>query len=103
MTKNLTRNGVAKDLTQSPYVFTYMHKGSIITLFFSSRLHLNNFTKKRSENYYMIYNSLYKRFKVIVDCTLISDLNLYHKIEKRGCFVRINDKGYRDLKTIIIK
>lgn len=103
MTKNLTRNGVARVISESPYIFTYKHKGNTISLFFSSKLHLNNFVKKRNENYYMIYNSIYKRFKFKTDCTLLSDFNLYYKIEKRGCYIRIDDTCYRDLKTIFIK
>lgn len=91
---NLTRNGVAKDLSKSPYMFTEVTDEGIITFYFSSRLHLNNFCEKRDENYTMIYNYIYKRFKFKVDCRLLADCNLYQKIENRGFYVKLNKEVY---------
>ena len=93
--KYLTRNGVAKDLKRSPYIFTEIVEGKELTLYFSSKLHLNNFIEKRSENYNMIYNHIYKRFKYKVDCRMLSDLNLYKKIESRGFYIKFNKKDYK--------
>ena len=101
--KNLTRRGVAKDMSESPYVYTYIHKGTPVYLFFSSKLHLDNFTKNRDKNYSMIYNSIYKRFKFKIDCTFLSDFNLYKKIENRGCYIRFGNKVYKDLTKISLK
>ena len=56
--QQLTRNGVAKDLSKSPYIFTALINDDRIDLYFSSKLHLNNFKEKREENYKMIYNYL---------------------------------------------
>lgn len=92
--KNLTRNGVAKDLSTSPYVFTEFIYGFPLDLHFSSKLHLTNFMKKREENYRMLYNHLYKRFKFKVDCRMLADCNLYHKIETRGFYIKFNNKVY---------
>ena len=105
MTKNpnLTIRGVAKDLSLSPYTFTYCHDGTTIILNFSSKLHLNNFLKERNKNYFMLYNYIYKRFKFKTDPRLLSDLNLYGKIENRGCYVKINDEVHTELKTISLK
>ena len=100
MTTNLTRNGVAKDLSKSPYQFTYVCKDKVVSLFFSSQLHLKNFEKNRLKNYSMIYNYINKRFKIKIDCTVLSDLNLYHKVETRGCYVTIDNTVYTDLKSI---
>ena len=97
---NLTRNGVCKDLYDSPYVFSYLYKNKVIYLSFSSKLHLDNFVKNRNKNYVMIYNSIYKRFKFKIDCTLLSDFNLYRKIENRGCYIKFGNKVYTDLKDI---
>ena len=40
---NLTRNGVAKDLSKSPYIFTDIDNENVINFYFSSKLHLDNF------------------------------------------------------------
>ena len=92
--KYLTRNGVAKNLAKSPYIFTEVVDGQVLTFYFSSKLHLNNFVEKRSENYNMIYNHIYKRFKYRVDCKMLSDLNLYKKIESRGFYIKFNKKEF---------
>lgn len=99
---NLTRNGVAKDLSKSPYLFTEVINGSTVTFKFSSKLHLNNFVEKRSENYNMLYNYLYKRFKFKVNCRLLSDCNLYKKIESRGFYIKINNKEFECPNKVIL-
>lgn len=103
MTTNLTRRGISKDLVLSPYTFTYKHNDNEVILSFSSKLHLNNFIKNRDKNYAMIYNYIIKRFKYKTDPRILSDLNLYQKIEHRGFYIKINDKVYRDIKQILIK
>ena len=91
---NLTRRGVAKELTNSPYIFTELINKDKFDFYFSSRLHLNNFIGKRATNYNMIYNHIYKRFKFKVDCRALADLNLYKKIETRGFYIKCNDKEF---------
>lgn len=103
MYKLLTRNGICRDLKHSPYTFTFEHKGKIVTLSFSSKLHLEKFTKNRQANYAMIYNNIYKRFKFKIDCRLLSDFNLYKKIENRGVYINIGDYTYTNFEDIIIK
>ena len=102
MSNNLTRNGVAKDLSKSPYIFTEMFGNNRLDLFFSSRLHLQNFIKNREENYRMIYNYIYKRFKYQVNCRMLADLNLYKKIETRGFYVKLNKEVYLCPNTITL-
>ena len=94
MKTNLTRNGIAKDLKTSPYMFTEVVDEGVITFYFSSRLHLNNFCEKRNENYTMIYNYIYKRFKFKVDCRMLADCNLYQKIETRRFYITFNKKEF---------
>ena len=96
----LTRNGVCKQLEYSPYNFTYIHDGKVVTFNFSSKLHLKNFTENRQKNYSMIYNYIYKRFKFKVDVTFLSDFNLYRKIENRGCFINFDGKLYTSLDNL---
>jgi len=102
MEKVITRNGVCKKLENSPYNFTYFHNGKEVTLNFSSKLHLKNFTMNRQKNWSMIYNSINKRFKFKIDCVLLADCNLYKKIENRGVYIKIGNHIYTDLKEIII-
>ena len=102
MKEPLTRRGVCKDLAYSPYTFTNIHKEDTYTLYFSSRLHLDKFVKNRQKNYSMIYNDIYKRYKFGIDCTFLSDFNLYKKIETRGCYIRYNDNVFKCYDNIII-
>lgn len=92
---NLTRRGVCKNLENSPYTFTTLICGDKIDLCFSSRLHLENFKTLREQNYSMLYNYLYKRFKYRIDCRMLSDCNLYSKIENRGFCIKVNNRIYR--------
>lgn len=98
----LTRRGICHKLAYSPYNFTYIHKGKVVTLNFSSKLHLENFVKLRQKNYSMIYNYINSRFKFKVDCTFLSDFNLYRKIETRGCYISYDGKVYTSLDDITI-
>lgn len=91
---NLTRNGVCKNLTNSPYVFTELIDDKQIDFHFSSVLHLNNFKEKRTKNYAMLYNYLYKRFKFKCNCRLLADCNLYQKVETRGFYIKYDEKVY---------
>ena len=103
MTDNLlTRRGVCHKMEYSPYNFTYIHDGKVVTFNFSSKLHLDNFTKLRRKNFAMIYNHIYKRFKFKIDCTFLSDFNLYRKIENRGCYINFDGKIYRCLDNITL-
>lgn len=96
MTKTvLTRRGICKNLAKSPYNFTYVHNGKVVTFNFSSKLHLENFTKNRQKNYVMIYNDIYRRYKYGIDVTFLSDFNLYRKIENRGCYINYNNNIYK--------
>lgn len=96
----LTRHGVCRKLAYSPYNYTYIHNGKFVNFSFSSKLHLENFTNLRKKNYAMIYNSIYKRFKFKIDCTFLSDFNLYRKIENRGCYINYDGKIYTSLENI---
>ena len=102
MEKLLTRNGVCKKLENSPYNFTYFHDGKCVTFNFSSKLHLDNFTKNRQKNFAMIYNDINKRYKFGIDCVFLSDFNLYRKIENRGCYINYDGKIFRCLDNITL-
>ena len=98
----LTRRGVCKQLKYSPYTFTYFHKGKFVHLAFSSKLHLEKFVELREKNHAMIYNNINKRFKFKVDCTFLSDFNLYQKVENRGCYINFGGTIYKSIDDITI-
>ena len=50
----------------------------------------------------MIYNDIYKRYKFGIDCTFLSDFNLYKKIETRGCYIIYNDNILKCYDNIVI-
>lgn len=101
-TEVLTRRGVCKQLKYSPYTFTYFHNGKFVHLAFSSKLHLEKFVELREKNYSMIYNNINKRFKFKVDCTFLSDFNLYQKVENRGCYINFGGTIYKSIDDITI-
>lgn len=100
MDKLLTRNGVCRQLEYSPYNFTVVDDNIIATFNFSSKLHLDKFKKERKNNYAMIYNHIYKRFKFKINCVLLADFNLYKKIENRGCYIKYNNQVFTDYSNI---
>ena len=51
MKNNLTRNGVAKDLSKSPYIYTIITEDNVLSLHFSSKLHMKRFDEKRNLEY----------------------------------------------------
>ena len=92
--KILTRNGVCKDLSKSPYIFTETFGDKQLDFHFSSKLHLGKFVRNRYENYQMIYNHIYKRFKFKTNCKMLADCNLYKKVETRGFYIKYDGKVY---------
>lgn len=83
----ISRNGVCYDLNIS----SYRCKVDDLTFVFSSRLHLDKFKQKLTENRDTINNSLSKRFNMNVDVSPLADLVLYRKIESRGFLVLSNE------------
>ena len=98
----LTARGVCHDLKSSPYTFTRLKDGNEIIYHFSSKLHLDKFKnreQKHNENYTAFLN---KKYSAIFDILLFSDLSLYRKIESRGFYIKINNKGVTCLNSIIL-
>lgn len=99
----LTRNGIAYDLTKSPYqvVVTYGKDDSIIYTF-SSEYYKQNFMKKLEDNRELINNSLSKRFGFRIVNNKIGDLKLYKSIEKRGFLIETEDSKVECLSNITL-
>lgn len=82
-----TRNGIYYDLAKSNY--KYSDNG--LTFVFSSRLHLDKFTRKVKENRQRINLSLTKRFNIDIDVSTLADIILYKKVETRGFLIVCNE------------
>lgn len=97
----LTRNGIAYDLTLSPYqtIVRYGKEDSIIYKF-SSEGNRERFLNKLSENREYYNGSLSKRFNIQITCDKLSDLKLYSSVEKRGFLIETEEKRYTCLNTI---
>ena len=97
----LTRNGIAYNLSLSPYKVTIKYdKDDNITFKFSSQLYKDNFQNKLKANRENIKNSLSKRFGFIIVHDKLSDLKLYSSLEKRGFLVETKEGIYECLNTI---
>lgn len=99
----LTRDGIAYDLTTSPYVhtITYSVKDKI-TFVFSSEYYRTNFIKKYEDNRRAINESLSNRFGFTIKHNVLSDLKLYTKIEKRGFLIFCNGVSVECPDNIIL-
>lgn len=84
----VTRNGIYLDFSQSPYKITIDN----ITYVFSSDLHLVKFQDQYKAHREEISLKLSVRYRVNIKATLLADMVLYNKIEKRG-FLVIDGKG----------
>ena len=81
----LTRNGVCYNLQETPYKY---ENGKII-LHFSSLKNMEKFHSRKTEERNKLYRSLYNRFKISINISILSDILLYTKIEKRGFFITL--------------
>lgn len=79
----ITRNGVCYDLSKS----NYKHIENGVVFVFSSKLHLDKFKRKLTDNRKLINMSLTKRFSCGVDVSILADIVLYKKIETRGFLI----------------
>lgn len=86
----ISRNGVAYILKDSPYKLEVLN----ITYYFSTAGHKAKFKALLYDNRKQISESLSNRFKMYVNLKLLSDLNLYRKIETRGFYIENEGVGY---------
>lgn len=97
----LTRNGIAYNLSLSPYKTTIKYdENDYITYKFSSKLYKDNFKSKLKVHRENINNSLSKRFGFSIKTEKLSDLKLYSSIEKRGFLIETREGIYECLNTI---
>ena len=98
----LTARGVCYDLAKSPYTFTRVKNGNEIIYCFSSKGHLEKFKNREKKHNDDFTGFLNRKYKAIFDILLFSDLGLYRKIESRGFYIKINNKGVTCLNSIIL-
>lgn len=95
----LTRNGIAYDLTKSPYKLTKEYEGNELTFVFSSELYREKFGQKLEENREKVKESLFKRWGVQVENNALADIKLYSTVEKRGFLIE-GKESHRCQSTI---
>lgn len=92
--KKLTRNGIAYDLTISPYCKTINYdNGDKVTFIFSSERYQIKFGDQIDDHREKIHQSLTNRFGFTIKNELLSDLKLYTTIEKRGFLIFYNGES----------
>ena len=99
---NLTRGGVAYNLTESPYRYNvdYPSQQNSITFVFSSEFYRGIFIKKLQGNRKTINQSLSKRFGFEMEHNILCDIKLYTSIEKRGFLIYQNGEKFECQKSI---
>ena len=97
----LSRNGIAYDLSKTPYTHTIKYRNELEVIYsFSSRLYVENFKNRLEEHRSKINESLSNRFGLVVVNELLSDIVFYSKTEKRGFYLLVNGEEYKCLSTI---
>ena len=97
----LTRNGIAYNLSLSPYELKIKYDvNDYITFKFSSKLYKDSFENKLQLNRNTINSSLSKRFGFNIVNDKLSDLKLYSSIEKRGFLIECKEGLFECLNTI---
>lgn len=104
---NLTRNGIAYNLHESPYQEVVEYEEDKSSLFgieyvFSSELYRNKFNNEMINHRKKINNSLSNRFGFRIVNPVISDIHLYSKIEKRGFLIRVDGVNVECLDNITL-
>lgn len=93
----MTRNGVVYNLPLSPFKI----KVDDTEYFFSSRCHMEKFTKQLHENRGVVSYSITNRHKFVIRLTNIADMILYNKIETRGFYIIHKGVAYSCKKEIV--
>lgn len=91
----MTVNGIEINLDITPYrvMQNYNGNGSPLTHIeyrFSSKRYKEKFEQKRLSHKTEVSEKMFKLFGFNINCSLISDLQLYKKIEKRGYKIIVN-------------
>lgn len=97
----MTRNGIEYNLKKSPYLIAPYRVYDIV-YYFSSFNHREKFIECLELNRSRVENSLSKRFGFSVKFIMLSDINLYAKIENRGFRITIDGKEISCLEEVVL-
>ena len=100
MNENLTRNGIAYDLSLSPYKLKIEYGNDELEFVFSSEYYKSIFLKKLEGNREKINGSLSNRFGFTIENDILCDVKLYSQTEKRGFLLDFNGKIIECLNII---
>lgn len=96
----LSRNGIANDLTISPYKQEVVYNGlDSLTFVFSSKLYKKKFNERLEDHRIKFNDMLSKRIGFEVENNKLCDIKLYSMIEKRGFLIQDKER-YTCLSTI---
>lgn len=96
----LTKNGVCYDIEESPYY----HDCHGFRFYFSSLPHLAKFKRDCLVKEEWLTDSLSRRFKFMIDATVLAVFQLYTQVETRGFYiVAENGHEYRNLSEVKMK
>lgn len=97
----LTQDGIANDLTISPYkTKVFYTANSYVIYVFSSKLYKGKFEERMEDNREKINRSLSNRFGFDIVNNLLCDMKLYTTIEKRGFLIKSNKEGFGCLSNL---
>lgn len=97
----LTKSGVAYDLTISPHKYKVIYDNENTLIFtFSSNLYLTKFQEKLVEHREKVNKSLTKRFGYEIENNELCDIKLYTMIEKRGFLIDNTKERFECLNNI---
>lgn len=100
MDKVITRYGVCYDLSRTPY--THIAYG--FEFAFSSVHHQRKFAENLEKRVGWLTDSMSRRFRFRVDCTLIAVFQLYNQVETRGFHVTDEDgKVYASVDDVTMR
>lgn len=98
----LSRGGIAYNLVESPYYYISIDYPKQVEYRFSSQTYLDKFGERLEDNRNSISESLSKRFGLKVVNSLLSDIVLYSKIEKRGFLIYFDGVPVECLENITL-
>ena len=102
MSKLLSRNGVAYNLENTPYIYKVGYGEEVYEYKFSSKLYLDKFMSKSFDYRKQVNESLTKRFGFAIENNLLADIKLYSTIEKRGFLIANQDRRFHCLNNIVL-
>lgn len=103
----MTVNGIEINLDVTPYKISKNYDRDnicyeTVQFCFSSKRYLIKFERQLNMNRIAVADKFYKRYGIVLDCTLLADLMLYKSIEKRGYQIVINGVVYKCQENLIL-